>query len=217
MVAIAPRSAFFFQCLQGHGLQHATGICQGFLQALAKRTGPVDLTGMGRSFHWMDGQRTLHDLYGMTVPGGGVALLADSSFTDTREVMAMLSPDGAAVPEPAPWRLLIREVGRKWLGEERKAGTSGTFSHAKRHHAEVLRDSEFAGMEVIHLACRRTWNVEQILGYLYSTSSTSLPVLGEKKDAFEADIRECLLAAEPSGVFTEDVSVQIILAWKPAS
>jgi hypothetical protein len=40
-------------------------------------------------------------------------------------------------------------------------------------------------------------------------------VLGENKDAFEADIRECLLAAEPSGVFTEEVSVQIILAWKP--
>ncbi len=185
------------------------------LPALAERIGPVDLTVMGRSFHWMDGERTLHDLYEMTAPGGGVAMLGDSNITSDRAEVATLSSRDAAIPEQPSWRPLVREITRKWLGEERKAGTSGTYDHPKKHHPEVLRDSEFTGTEVVHLYYQRTRTIDEILGYLYSTSSHSLPVLGDKKGPFEAEVRERLLAAEPSGRFMEDVAVQIILARRP--
>ena len=80
-----------------------------------------------------------------------------------------------------------------------------------------MADSEFTGTELVHLACQRTWSLDEIVGYLYSTSSHSLPVLGDKREPFEADLRERLLTAEPSGIFREQVTVQIILAWKPAT
>ena len=187
------------------------------LPELAERIGPVDLTAMGRSFHWMDGPRTLHDLYKMTVPGGGVALLGDSSVTSDRNEVATLSTRDASIPEQPAWRRIIQEVSVKWLGEERKAGTSGTYDHPRKHHPEVVADSEFTGTELVHLACQRTWSLDEIVGYLYSTSSHSLPVLGDKREPFEADLRERLLTAEPSGIFREQVTVQIILAWKPAT
>ncbi len=187
------------------------------LPALAGRIGPVDLTVMGRSFHWMDGQQTLHDLYAMTAPGGGVALLADSNVTTPRDGAAILTGGSAPVPEQPVWRRLIREISLKWLGEERKAGTNGTYAHPKRHHPEVVTNSEFTGTELVHLAYRRTWTLDEIVGYLYSTSSHSVPVLGDRKEPFEAELRERLLAVEPSGVFTERVTVQLILAWKPAA
>jgi SAM-dependent methyltransferase len=186
------------------------------LPELAKRIGPVDLTVMGRSFHWMDGARTLRDLYELTALGGGVALLADGNVAASRDAPTAPKGGNPPVPEPPAWRRFIVETTRKWLGEERKAGTSGTYAHPRKHHLEVVADSEFTRAELVQLKYQRTWNVEQILGYLYSTSSNSIPVLGENKDAFEADVRERLLAAEPTGTFTEPVTVQLILAWKRA-
>jgi ubiquinone/menaquinone biosynthesis C-methylase UbiE len=186
------------------------------LPSLRQRVGRVNLTVMGRSFHWMDRRRTLRDLYAMTVPGGGIALLADSDVTTLPDGVATLAASNAIIPEQPAWRRLIRETTRKWLGEERKAGVSGTYAHPKKHHQEVVADSEFTGMELVHLQYQRTWTVDEIIGYLYSTSSHSIPVLGEKKDAFEADLRQRLSASEPSGVFSELVMLQVIMAWKPA-
>ena len=39
-----------------------------------------------------------------------------------------------------------------------------------------------------------------MIGNLYSMSFCSRRVLGDRVDAFERDIREALLAAEPSGI-----------------
>ena len=172
----------------------------GDLPALAGRIGPVDLTVMGRSFHWMDRDRTLRVLYGMTVPGGGVALLADdANHPHTR----------------TSWRDIMAETTKRWLGEERRAGTTGTYTHPEEHHEIILGRSAFTETGKTHIEAARTWTVDEIIGYLYSTSSTSVPVLGDKKEAFEADLRERLLAAEPSGRFAETVTVEVLMAWKP--
>jgi ubiquinone/menaquinone biosynthesis C-methylase UbiE len=181
----------------------------GDLPRLRDRIGAINITVMGRSFHWMDRRRTLRDLYKMTKPGGGVAILADSHFT--------VADSHFAFHEETPWRHIVRETTRKWLGEERKAGTNGIYAHPKKHHPEIVANSEFTGTEVVHLEYQRTWTVDEIIGYLYSTSHTSVPVLGEKKEPFEADLRRRLLECEPSGTFTEKVVVQIIMAWKPAA
>ncbi len=184
------------------------------LPELAEHIGLVDLTVMGRSFHWMDGRRTLHDLYGMTAPGGGVALLADSNMATSPEGAAILSGSAAMVSQPPAWQRAIWETTRRWLGEKRKAGRDGSYSHPEKHHQEVVAESEFYGTEVVHLTYQRTWTIDEIIGYLYSTSSHSIPVLGGKKEAFEVELRERLTASEPSGIFTEAVAVQIIMAWK---
>jgi ubiquinone/menaquinone biosynthesis C-methylase UbiE len=169
------------------------------LPELAARIGSISFTVMGRSFHWMDRERTLRDLYSMTVTGGGIAVITDSG-----------PKDGVW----SPWREIIWDTVKKWLGEERRAGTNGTYTHPEKNHQSVVQESPFQNMEIAHIDVERIWTLDDIIGYLYSASSTSIPVLGKKKEPFEAELRERLTEYELSGRFHEAGTVQIIMAWK---
>jgi hypothetical protein len=58
------------------------------------------------------------------------------------------------------------------------------------------------------------WNLEALIGLAYSTSLLPRVVLGDRADAFEADLRARLLAVEPSGNFREHASFAYDLAYR---
>ena len=173
------------------------------LQSLASRIGEVDLTVIARAFHWMDREQTLKDLYRITRSGGGVAIVSDNG-----------PRDGPKDGRDLAWKSVLDDVVRFWLGDVRRAGTGGTYSHPTRRHEDILRESEFADVESHTLTSSRRWTADEIIGYLYSTSSSSIPVLAEKKEPFEKDIRDRLGTIEPGGVFQEQVTTTILTAWK---
>lgn len=170
----------------------------GDLRRLSSRLGTFRLAAMGRAFHWMDRAGTLQALSDMIVAGGGIAVVADSG------------KDSAARRE---WQDAVRTVIRRWLGEARRAGTA-TYVEPEERHEEVIARSPFGLMETYTLDYQRVWNLDGIVGHLYSTSFSSVAVLGEKREPFEEDLRTTLLRIEPSGRFTEDVRLQALLAWK---
>jgi len=49
---------------------------------------------------------------------------------------------------------------------------------------------------------------------LYSASNASKRLFGERLDQFEADLKSSLLEMEPTGKFTEELSVSVITAIK---
>jgi ubiquinone/menaquinone biosynthesis C-methylase UbiE len=168
--------------------------------------GEVDLTVIARAFHWMDREQTLRDLYPITRPGGGLAIISDNGPTD------------ASLHEPksvSRWKSVINDAMRYWLGDVRKAGTKGTFDPLPKRFEAYLNESRFKDLEMARLETKRNWTIDGIIGYLYSTSSSSIPVLGDKKEPFEADVRRRLAEIEPSGVFEEEVTTEIWMAWKP--
>jgi ubiquinone/menaquinone biosynthesis C-methylase UbiE len=171
----------------------------GGLPDMAGQIGMVNLTVIARAFHWMNREQTLHDLFKITVPGGGVAVISDSGPYDRTLI---------------PWKETIQQTVKTWLGEERKAGTEGTFSHPKRRFETYLKESEFRNYEEATCPAERNWTLDEIIGYMYSTSLASPPVLGNKKDAFEADLRERLLKIETTGRFKESVEIVINMVWK---
>ncbi len=59
---------------------------------------------------------------------------------------------------------------------------------------------------------REDWSIDQIVGYLYSTSYASKSVLGERAAAFEQDVRESLLRLRPDGQFEKLVEYTVVLA-----
>ncbi len=118
----------------------------------------IVLTVIARAFHWMDREQTLKDLYHLTKPGGGVAIVVDNGPMDGPEI---------------PWKAVIKETVKKWLGEERKAGTSGTYTHQPKLHQKVLEESKFGNMKTISIKSERTWSIGRIIGYIYSTSYVS--------------------------------------------
>jgi ubiquinone/menaquinone biosynthesis C-methylase UbiE len=171
----------------------------GKLPEMAPQIREVSLTVIARAFHWMDREQTLADLFKITLPGGGVAIIADSSiFEDS----------------PLAWKQAIVQTVQKWVGVERKAGTESTFTHPPKPFETYLKESRFCNLEIAVIKTERSWTVEEIIGYMYSTSLASIPVLGDKKEAFEVDLRRELREIEPSGQFVEPVTVKIMMVWK---
>ncbi len=171
----------------------------GRLPQLAVQIGEIQLTVIARAFHWMDRQQTLTDLYRITRPGGGVAVIADSSVFEKSAL---------------PWKQVIVQTVQKWLGAERKAGTEGTFKPPSRTFESYLNESGFSNFTTTALKTERNWTVDDIIGYMYSTSLASPPVLGDRKEPFEADLRRRLNEISPEGLFIEPVTIKIMMVSK---
>jgi ubiquinone/menaquinone biosynthesis C-methylase UbiE len=172
----------------------------GNIARMALDIGEIDLTVIAQAFHWMDREQTLHDLYPLLKPGGGVVVIAaDGPKTDY--------PD-------TDWKVIISDTVRFWMGNVRKAGTKGSYTHPIKRFETVLAESRFHNLESYEFKTRRTWTPDSIIGYLYSTSSTSIPVLDDNKQPFEADLRKRLATLEPSGLFEEDAITEVMMIWK---
>jgi ubiquinone/menaquinone biosynthesis C-methylase UbiE len=170
------------------------------LTHLTRDIGELDLTVIARAFHWMDREQTLKDLYHLTKRGGGLAIVWDDGPRDSITT--------------SKWKSVLDEAVRFWLGEVRLAGTKGTYNHPTRRFEDYLQESDFQNLESVEIKTGRSWTTDQVIGYLYSTSSSSIPVLGDKKEHFEADVRRRLLAINPDGVFEEEVTTSTLMAWK---
>jgi SAM-dependent methyltransferase len=167
------------------------------LPALAGRLGPLRLVTMGSSFHWMDRQATLTQLAGMVEPGGGIVIASDGSLWNV---------DSA-------WCRAVKATIQRWLGQERRAGSS-VFAVAPERHEAIVDRSAFGPSEAHLLRFRREWTVDQVIGYLYSTSFCSRRLLGDKQPDFEADLRQTLLSIDPGGRYFEDVELDVLVGRK---
>ena len=161
--------------------------------------GTFDLVTAGASFHWMDrnavGRAIASDLL---VPGGKLAILGSNSLWHGAE----------------PWHAVAREVIRRWLGENRRAGT-GVFSAPSEPHQAVLTRLGYT-IEEATFEIRHEWSVKTFLGYLYSTSFSSLDLLGDNRSRFEADLQGALRVHNPSGRYAETLRFYFILATPPS-
>ncbi|MDR2077765.1 MAG: class I SAM-dependent methyltransferase [Rickettsiales bacterium] len=158
----------------------------------------VQATIIARAFHWMNRERVLEDLYSVTNPGGGVAIVGDSKFRR----------------EKAEWENVRNAVIERHIGKERKAGVSGTYSHPTKLHEEVLAESKFLDIKIENFNFDRKWTIDQIVGHCYSTSFCSKPLLGNRVEAFEKDLRAELLKLDNSGIFQDVGEFEVITAIK---
>jgi len=132
----------------------------------------------------------------MIVPSGGIVIVwTEFLWNKTNE-----------------WTQAVKMVIQRWLGEERRAGSS-TYVEPKERHEIVLARSPFKRGETYRFDYQRHWTSESLIGQLYSTSFSSVAVLGNRRESFEEDLRRTLLELDPSGEFTEDVVLEAYLAW----
>ena len=67
------------KCAESAGIENVEWVV-GSDADLSDDLGSFQLATMGRSFHWMNQQRTLDRLHAMLEPGGGVASLTDAEW-----------------------------------------------------------------------------------------------------------------------------------------
>jgi ubiquinone/menaquinone biosynthesis C-methylase UbiE len=157
--------------------------------------GPFRLVTMGRSFHWMDRGATLEALDRLVVAGGAIALFDDEHPRTVENA----------------WRRTLEEVGRRYGRSEephileRKSGTYRT-------HESHLLDSAFNDLVRVGAIVRRTLTIDEVVGLAYSLSTSAPQKLGERRSAFETDLRAALAALSPDGRFTEIAEMGALIA-----
>ena len=160
--------------------------------------GRFKLVTMGTSFHWMDRGKTLEELHKMIVDDGGVAIVGNTSIWTNTAI---------------DWQLAAKGVIKKYLGEERRAG-SGLYQVPAIRHEQIVGESKFKRMELWQHHWIRSSSLDEVIGNLYSTSMANPHILAANKESFEKDLRETLLKLKPSGVFLSEGDLNAILAWK---
>jgi ubiquinone/menaquinone biosynthesis C-methylase UbiE len=157
----------------------------------------VDGVTIGDAFHWFDRTEVLRQVDRLVVAGGFVAVVM--SFT-------------AGTPKPW-WYPLVDRVIHRYLGSTRFAGPNNMYREpVGGDHETALRASAFDHLTVTRTDQHIQLSLEQVLGNQYTQAYTSPPVLGDRFDAFDRDLRALLTAAEPSGVFATTTRPGLIIA-----
>ncbi|MBX4927466.1 class I SAM-dependent methyltransferase [Rhizobium binae] len=159
--------------------------------------GPLRMTAMGRSFHWMDRVATLAMLDKLTEAGGTVVLFGD------RHISA----------SPA-WREAVDSVSEHLSPEEMRTQRQFRRGPGFGKHEEFLLRSAFRTLERIGIVVERTINADEIVGRAFSISVTSPQALGGRTMEFEKTLRNELATLAPDGKFTEIVEANALIAFR---
>jgi SAM-dependent methyltransferase len=162
--------------------------------------GPFKLVTMGRSFHWMDREATLRTLDGLVVADGAVALLHDHHPRTAENI----------------WRTKLRELVDRY-GRPASEHIAAEAHPEYRRHESLLLDSAFSRVEQCSVFIRREITTDDIVGLALSLSPTSPQKLGDKRQAFEDELRAELAGIAPDGCFREMARLDAVIARRPWS
>jgi hypothetical protein len=115
-----------------------------------------------------------------------------------------------------PWRAAVAEVLHRYFGDIRLPWERAWIPAEELHQA-VVGESRFVDLVQHSEPFDVDWTVETMIGNLYSMSFCNRERLGERAEAFEREVRDAALAAEPSGVFRGEAhEFFALLAFKRA-
>ncbi|MEU6331983.1 class I SAM-dependent methyltransferase [Streptomyces sp. NPDC047049] len=159
---------------------------------------PLDLVVMAKSFHWMNRDQVLADLDALTTEKAGVVIVSAGP------------PGTTALPE---WAEVIEKVRIAHLGNTRRAGR-GVYPQPTEPYRNTLARSPFNA--VVSTAWDETVvrTLDELIGLQYSNSYTSPAMLGERRKAFEEDLRQALLTHEPAGRYEETIRTEALVATR---
>jgi ubiquinone/menaquinone biosynthesis C-methylase UbiE len=131
----------------------------------------VDLCLMCQAFHWMDRELVLERVHPALKPGGGL-------------VVADPGPGHPLELEP------LSSVMVAYAGKGRRPG-GRSFGEDMETHEALIERSAFGGPERVVIEGEpHSYDADDMIGLLYSTSYCSPEVIGERRERFERDVRE---------------------------
>lgn len=149
----------------------------------------ADLITAGNSFHWMDRAAVLESSYNLLKAGGGLVVLAGGSVWNGE----------------SDWQGKTVEVIQRYLGKERKAGKENY--RVIKPHEDYIAETPFTFVDERDFVSVHTRTIEEIIGYLFSTSFSKAELFGERVGEFQAELTEELLRLNPEGAFQEKTEV----------
>jgi len=141
-----------------------------------------------RAFHRMNQEQVLKNLDGLIETDGGVAVFSDRVLWSGDE----------------EWQRRIKELLRQFLGEKKRGGSDELWE-------DILAHSMFKYVNTHNVPVVRCWDVESIIGYVFSTAAAAPYLFGNQLDRFEEEIKNILLSINPKGTFRETAVWSIVL------
>jgi ubiquinone/menaquinone biosynthesis C-methylase UbiE len=195
VVAMDPEPAMLEAARDGAARAGArVSFIEGSSRDLGPHLGSFRMVTIGRALAWMERDETMARLDALIAPGGRLVVIEDRH---------------AKVPEN-DWVPVFRKVQARW-GE--RSSRADNWEPA----IKVVERSRFRDMRLLEVRYARSLTLDDVVGWAYSMSTSSPAVLGEKRDDFERDLRDSLLALDPSGRFRQVIAVHAIMARRPAA
>jgi SAM-dependent methyltransferase len=167
--------------------------------------GPYRVVSFAQSFHWMDQLQVARVALRM-LEGGGACVHVHATTHQGVETDAVL-------PHPRPPRSAIDELVERYLGPISRRRRSSPWANREE---EVWRAAGFDGPQRIEVQgeiVERT--SDQIVAGIFSLSSSTPHLFGQRREAFESDLRRLLHDANPSGIFSEQMREIAADIWRP--
>lgn len=162
-----------------------------------EKLGIFKVATCSRAFHRMDQNQVLKTLDGLIEEDGGVAVFGDGILWGGDE----------------EWQQALKKVIQKYLGEKSQVGKEKPIEPDELWENIIAR-SAFRFVKTHDIPIKRNWNVESILGYVFSTAAASPSLFGEQLDSFKKETKTILLSINPKGTFEETAVWSIVLGSK---
>jgi len=167
------------------------------LGKIKKRLGTFKVATSSRAFHRMNQDQVLKDLDEVIEEDGGVAVFSDWVLWSGDE----------------EWQRAIKEIIQKYLGKERGVGKEKPKVSEERWE-NILARSIFRFIKTHDVPIVREWDIESIIGYVFSTSFAAPYLFGDQLGKFKEEVKNTLLSINPRGVFQENAVWSIVLGLK---
>lgn len=161
--------------------------------------GAFDLVTIGNAFHRLPRDVVAGNVRRWLRPGGHLALLWGN---------------GPAAGD-APWQQALRDVVHRWQdrnGADQRIPAGYDAARRARPDRDVLAAAGFDVIADIEVSARHAWTLDQIAGYLASTSVLSAAALGDDVEAFDADLRDALRSGQPDEPYWQATTFRCELA-----
>lgn len=165
-------------------------------ERLAATPGTLDLISIANAFHRVDRVGIARRAARWLRPGGVFVDMGSS---------AVLTGAGG-------WHAVVAQVLARWRPVRRAAGHTG----ARRTAAEVLVEAGLVMVDDREIPVPHRWTLDDLVGFVHSTSGASPAAMGDRADRFEADLRSSLLGFDPAGVYEETIDYYFRIARRPA-
>lgn len=164
------------------------------------------------SFHWMDRPRVASAVATMLDPGGAVVHVDAPGYRP--DELAAESQRGT-LPFPPPPDDALDQLRRRYLGDDRRAGRGIRNTSPSGEDGIFLR-AGFRPAETVTVPDQRAVErtADDLVARVFSTSSTAPHLFGDRREAYEADLRETLAQASPAGRFSVRLPDNILRIWR---
>jgi SAM-dependent methyltransferase len=185
-----------------------------WVQALAEdiptlQLGAFSVVTFGQSFHRTDRERVAEAVWDLLEPGGAIVLIAP-------EVADRPRPAGPGHP-PIPGED-IEQLVDSYLGPRRRSG-KGFVPPPVDRFEDALARTRFGSSRSVFAPGRPdiVQDIDGVVALYYSSSWAAPHLFGERRTAFEAELRALLRAHSPAGLFWNwPGDTAIVIGTKPA-